>query len=84
MGGFKGIASLFLVDPIGGEHFTGITFGYDVDVFVGPDPTPFGDFIAVTEMFGPPLPMPLPFGPLASGNVGVTEGVLAPGCSGPV
>ena len=83
-GGFKGMMTVFLVDPIGFEHFTGITFGVDVDVFVGPDAGPTGDSIMVAEMFGPLLPFPLPFGPLASGNVGTIEGVLAPSCGLPV
>ena len=76
-GGFHGVAHLFLIDPSGGEHFTGLTFGYSLDVFVGPDASPAGDFIAISGIIGPPLPVPMPVGPLASGNIGVTDGVFS-------
>ena len=83
--GFSGVANLFLVDPAGFEHFTGITFPYGFNVLsVGPDTSPAGDGVAVVEMpGGPPLPMPLPSGELAAGNLGYTEGVFAPSCGFP-
>ena len=62
-GGFFGTMALFLVDPLGVEHFTGIVVPYDLTVIPGPDISPFGDSIMVSAF--DPLPMPLPVGPLA-------------------
>lgn len=80
---FDGFADLFLVDPVGGEHFTGLQFGYHVHVIVGPDATPAGDLFFVGQTSGPPLPPTPPvLGPpfLKVGNVGVIDGVKAPIC----
>lgn len=80
---FGGLADLFLVDGVGGEHFTGLQFGYHVHVVVGPDATPAGDMFFVGQTSGPLLPATPPvIGPpfLKVGNVGVIDGVKAPIC----